>query len=151
VCASEQAGALGALTCGWNGAGTDGTVQPRGKYLAELTYKNAAGKALHKSETFFVHDSEAMQRANFAEIEGQLSMDAASGAGFAANTTVELVDENGKVVQRATSTAQGNYRFKGVAKGAYKIRTSKAGFKSEEARIEAKPSAPAPKADLHLH
>jgi squalene-hopene/tetraprenyl-beta-curcumene cyclase len=150
VFASEQVGSLGALTFGWNGNGLDGTVQARGKYLAELTYKDAKGKALHKSETFFVHDSEAMQRANFAEIEGQLSMDAASGAGWSANTMVELVDEKGNVVQRATSTAQGNYRFKGVTKGQYKIRTSKAGFKSQEAQIEAKPAAPAAKADLHL-
>jgi hypothetical protein len=151
VFGSEQTGALGALTFSWNGLGTDGTQQQRGKYLAELTYKDAKGKALHKSETFFVHDSEAMQRANYAEVEGQLSMDAASGVGLSANTTVELVDETGRVVDRATSTAQGNYRFKGVAKGAYKIRTSKAGFKSQEATIEAKPAAPATKADLHLH
>jgi len=151
VFTTSQTGNLGALTFGWNGADDKGAVQPRGKYLAELTYRDANGKALHKSETYFVHDSEAMQRRNFAEIEGNLSQQAASGAPVSANTTVELVDGNGNVVQRAMSTAQGNYRFKAVPKGSYKIRTSKAGFKSEEATIEAKPDAPAAKADLHLH
>jgi squalene-hopene/tetraprenyl-beta-curcumene cyclase len=150
VYGNAVAGSLGALTFDWGGAGSDGTQQARGKYLAELVYRDAKGKVLHKAETAFVHDSEAAQRAKFAEIEGQLSLDAASGSGFAANATVELVDENGAVVQRATSTAQGNYRFKGVAKGNYKIRTSKSGFKSQEAAVEAKPAAPAAKADMRL-
>ena len=150
VYASEVAGSLGALTFDWSGAGGDGTPQARGKYVAELTYRDAKGNVLHRSETPFVHDSEAAQRANFAEIEGQLSQDAASGAGMSANTTVELVDDKGNIVQRATSTAQGQYRFKGVAKGNYKVRTSKAGFKAQEADVEAKPAAPASKADLHL-
>jgi squalene-hopene/tetraprenyl-beta-curcumene cyclase len=151
VYTASQPGSLGAHTFAWTGTDNNGVVQARGKYLAELTYRDKAGKALHKSETFFVHDTEAAQRANFAEVEGQLSQDAASGAAFSANTTVELVDDNGRVVQRATSTAQGNYRFKAVPKGAYKIRTSKAGFKAAEQSIEAKPGAPAAKADLKLH
>lgn len=150
VYGNAVAGSLGALTFDWTGAGSDGTQQPRGKYVAELVYRDDKGKVLHRTETAFVHDSETAQRANFAEIEGQLSMEAASGAGFAANTTVELVDEKGNVVQRATSTAQGNYRFKGVAKGNYKIRTSKKGFKSQETKVQATPAAPATKADLHL-
>lgn len=150
VYGSETAGSLGALTFDWTGTTSDGTQQPRGKYIAELVYRDAKGKVLHRSETPFVHDSEAGQRANFAEIEGQLSQDAASGNALSSNTTVELVDETGKVIQRATSTAQGQYRFKGVAKGNYKIRTSKAGFKAQEAAVEAKPAAPASKADLHL-
>jgi hypothetical protein len=150
VFGSEAAGTPGALTFDWRGTGTDGKPQPRGKYIAELVYRDGKGKVLHRSETPFVHDSEAGQRANYAEIEGQLSQDAASGAAFSANTMVELVDEKGNVVQRATSTAQGNYRFKGVAKGNYKIRTSKAGFKAQEAAVEASPAAPASKADLHL-
>ena len=150
VFGSEQAGASGALTFAWGGVGSDGTAQPRGKYIAELAYRDAKGKVLHRSETLFVQDTEDAQRRNFAEIEGQLSMEAASGAGVAANATVELVNENGEVVQRATSTAQGNYRFKGVAKGNYKIRTSKKGFRAPEASVEAKPAAPASKADLHL-
>lgn len=150
VYGSSAAGSLGALTFDWTGAGSDGTQQPRGKYIAELVYRDAKGKVLHRAETPFVHDSEAAQRARFGEIEGQLSMDAASGAGFAANTIVELVDETGNVVQRATSTAQGNFRFKGIAKGQYKIRTKKAGFTSQEATVEAKPGAPASTADIHL-
>lgn len=77
-------------------------------------------------------------------------MDGAAGTGFAANTAVELVNEKGEMVQRATSTAQGNYRFKTVPKGTYKVRTAKAGFESQEATVEAKPAAPASKADFRL-
>ncbi|HSD90717.1 MAG TPA: carboxypeptidase regulatory-like domain-containing protein, partial [Kofleriaceae bacterium] len=150
VFGTEQAGATGALTFGWNGVGTDGKPQPRGKYIAELAYLDAAGKVVQKTETMFVQDSEASQRQNYAEIEGQLAMDGAAGSGISANTTVELVNAQGEVVQRATSTAQGNYRFKAVAKGAYKVRTKKDGFKSQEATVEAKPAAPAAKADLRL-
>lgn len=150
VYTASHDGTPGPLTFAWNGTGSDGTQLPRGKYLAEVSYRDAKGKVLHHTETYFVHDSEAMQRAHFAEIEGQLSMEAASGAGLSANTMVELVDEKGQVVQRAMSTAQGNYRFKAVAKGKYRIRTKKAGFKSQEATVEAKPNAPASKADMLL-
>jgi squalene-hopene/tetraprenyl-beta-curcumene cyclase len=150
VYTASHDGTPGPLTFAWNGTGSDGTQLPRGKYLAEVSYRDTKGKVLHRSETYFVHDSEAMQRAHFAEIEGQLSMQAASGAGLSANTMVELVDEKGEVVQRAMSTAQGNYRFKAVAKGKYRIRTKKAGFKSQEATVEAKPNAPASKADMLL-
>ena len=149
----EMLGATGHAVCATCHSGADdkGAMQPRGKYLAELTYRDANGKALHKSETYFVHDSEAMQRKNFAEVEGQLSMEAASGAGISANTTVELVDGDGKVVQRAMSTAQGNYRFKAVPKGSYKVRASRDGFKTQESAIKAEPNAPAAKADMKMH
>ncbi|NVB78098.1 MAG: hypothetical protein HOV81_06860 [Kofleriaceae bacterium] len=150
VFGTDQAAAPGAMTFGWNGVDSAGKALPRGKYVAELAFRDAKGNIVQKSETAFVQDTEAAQRAQYGEIEGQLAMDGAAGTGVSANTQVELVNEKGEVVQRATSTAQGNYRFKSVAKGMYKVRTSKAGFKSQEAAVEAKPAAPATKADMRL-
>ncbi len=150
VFGTEQTGTPGAMTFGWTGVDTAGKPLPRGKYIAELAFRDAKGKVVQKSETPFVQDTEASQRANYAEIEGQLALDGAAGSGFASNTTVELVNAKGEVIQRATSTAQGNYRFKTVPKGSYKVRTSKAGFKSQEAAVDAKPAAPASKADFRL-
>lgn len=150
VYGTEQTGTPGAMTFAWTGVDTAGKALPRGKYVAELAFRDAKGNVVQKSEAAFVQDTEAAQRAQYGEIEGQLAMDGAAGAGVSSNTLVELVNEKGEVVQRATSTAQGNYRFKTVAKGKYKVRTSKAGFKSQEAAVEAKPAAPATKADLRL-
>ena len=147
VFATEQAGAPGAMTFAWAGTGSDGTPQPRGRYIAELELRNDAGVVIQKSETMFTHDSEAAQRAQFGEIEGQLSMD---GAGTASNTMVELVDKDGKVLQRAHSTDEGNYRFKSVSKGDYRIRVSKKGFSAMDTAVTSTPSAPAAKADIKL-
>jgi len=104
-------------------------------------------KVIQKSETVFTQDSEAAQRAKFGEIEGQLNL--SSGAA-SANTTVELVNDKGEVLQRVRSTDQGNYRFKSVSKGAYKVRVTKQGFAAKEAPVEAKPAAPASKANIEL-
>jgi hypothetical protein len=151
VFGTEQAGTPGAMTFSWNGAGNDGKPLPRGRYVAELAFKDDSGKVIQKSETLFLHDSETAQRANFGEIEGQLSMDATAGAASqAANATIELVTKDGRVVQSVHSTDQGNYRFKNVSKGGYTVRVKKAGFASKEAEVEAKPSAPATKADMKL-
>jgi squalene-hopene/tetraprenyl-beta-curcumene cyclase len=150
---TTQAGAPGAMTFAWSGTSADGKAQPRGRYIAELAFRDASGDVIQKTETVFVHDSEAAQRAKFGEIEGNLAMDSAIGAGggSSANTTVELVDKTGNVVQTVHSTEQGNYRFKGVAKGDYKVRITKKGFNAKEANVEAKPNAPAAKADMMLH
>jgi flagellar hook assembly protein FlgD len=144
---TAQAGSLGAMTFAWNGQGTDGKPRARGKYIAELTFRDAGGKVVQRTETVFVQDSESVQHANFAEIEGNLSLD---GAGDSANTTVELVNAKGEVMQRVQSTAKGNYRFKSVDKGNYKVRVSKKGFWAKEADVEAKPAAKPSKADFML-
>ena len=70
------------------------------------------------------------------------------GAGISANTTVELVDKDGRVVQTVRSTAQGNYRFKSVAAGSYHVRAKKAGWAAQEAAVEAAPAAAPTKADM---
>ena len=93
--------------------------------------RDARGKTIQKESTLFFHDSELEQKKRFAEIEGNLAM--RGGAGIAANTTVELVDKDGRVVQTVRSTAQGNYRFKSVAAGSYRVRATKEGWAAQEA------------------
>jgi hypothetical protein len=138
VYSTDQAGAPGAMTFAFNGK--------KGRYIAELGLTDHAGHTVQKTETTFTQDTEASQHAQFAEIEGKLEVP----AGASVDTTVELVNDKGEVIQRALSTDQGKYRFKSVSKGAYKVRVSKKGFMAKEADVEAKPAAPAAKADLKL-
>ncbi|HEX7840752.1 MAG TPA: hypothetical protein VF469_24915, partial [Kofleriaceae bacterium] len=104
VYTTKQAGTPGAMTFAWNGNGSDGKAQARGRYIAELEMRNKDGAMVQKTETVFTQDSEAARRAEFGEIEGQLNM---AGGAASANTTVELVNDKGEVLQRATSTDQG--------------------------------------------
>jgi Bacterial Ig domain len=151
VFAAKQASTPGAMTFGWDGKGSDGVARARGRYIAELAFRDAGGKVIQRVETLFVQDSEAAQRATYGEIEGQLSMEAgAAAAGTSSNTEVELVDQLGNVVQRVRSTEQGNFRFKTVGKGNYKIRTAKKGYARQEMDVEAAPAKPAAKADMKL-
>lgn len=147
VYTTEQAGTPGAMTFAWNGNDAGGKAQARGRYIAELEMHGKDGAVIQRTETVFTQDSEAARRAQFGEIEGQLNL--ASGAA-SANTTVELVNDKGEVLQRATSTDQGNYRFKSVSKGAYKVRVTKQGFAAKEAPVESKPAAAPSKANIEL-
>jgi squalene-hopene/tetraprenyl-beta-curcumene cyclase len=146
VFASEQKGAPGAMAWSWDGRGSDGKQRPGGRYVAELTLRDARGKTIQKESTLFFQDGELEQRKRFGEIEGNLAM--RGGPGVSANTTVELVDDKGNVVQSVRSTAQGNYRFKSVAAGKYHVRASKDGWAPQEAAVEAKPAAAPAKADM---
>ena len=146
--ASEQKGAPGAATWTWDGRGSDGKARPRGRYVAELVMRDARGKTIQKASTLFFHDSELEQKKKFAEIEGNLAL--RGGAGIAANTMVELVDKNGRVVQTVRSTAQGNYRFKSVSAGNYRVRAHKAGWAAQEAAVEAAPAAAPAKANMEF-
>jgi squalene-hopene/tetraprenyl-beta-curcumene cyclase len=149
VYGGEQPGVPGAMTFLWDGTGEGGKAQPRGRYIAELTLRDAKGQVIQRSETLFLQDAEAVQKQKYGEIEGQLSIE--GGAGVSANTVLELVDDKGKVVQRVRSTEQGNYRFKNVAEGTYKVRTRKDGFADEEASVHAAPASAPAKADMKLH
>lgn len=151
VYATTREGTLGAMTFAWDGKGDDGAARPRGRYIAELAFRDRGGEVIQRVETLFLQDSEAALRATYGEIEGQLSMEAgAAAAGLSANTEVELVDERGNVVQRTRSTEQGNFRFKTVAKGNYKVRMSKKGFGKQELDVQAAPATKPAKADLTL-
>ena len=146
VFTTEQKVAPGAMTFTWNGVGSDGKPQPRARYAAELVLKDASGKVLQKESTLFFHDAESAQRDQYGEVEGKLSI--AGGAGIAANTRVDLVDDKGQVMQSVRSTAQGNYRFKNVDAGKYKVRVTKEGFAPQEASVEAAPAAAPAKANM---
>jgi len=108
--------------------------------------RDARGQTVQKESALFFHDSEREQRKRFAEVEGQLGL--RGGAGVAANTTVDLVDDKGRVVQSVRSTAQGSYRFKSVEGGKYHVRASKDGWQAQEAPVEAKPAAAPAKVDM---
>jgi len=55
------------------------------------------------------------------------------------NTEVELVDNDGNVVQRARTTRSGQYRFKNIDSGKYKVRVNKDGFDAPEQPVQAAP------------
>lgn len=144
VFSTTRKGQGGAVELAWDGKGSDGKAKPRGRYLAKLAYRDTAGKVLQSESALFFHDSEAVQRQRYGEVEGQLSLKA--GKGDSANTLVELVDDEGRVVQSTVTTEQGNYRFKNVDKGKYRVRARKEGFRDLEQGVTAEPAAPAAKA-----
>jgi hypothetical protein len=80
----------------------------------------------------FVRGTEASQRANYGEVQGQLALPDGAAA---ANAPVELVDDDGNVMQKTRTTASGQYRFKGVDAGKYKLRVAKKGFEKLEAPV----------------
>ena len=97
----------------------------------------------------FVHDTPEAQSARYAEVQGKLDH-SRDGSG-AANDEVDLVDERGNVVQSVRSNASGQYRFKSLDSGKYKVRVRKEGFAAQEASVDAKAGAPAAAACVSLH
>lgn len=136
---------LGGLSFTWNGKGDDGKALPRGRYVAKLHFRDAAGKVRQTGSTLFLHDSEQAQRQHFGEVEGQISLRTGAGS---ANTLVELVDNDGRVIQATRTTDQGNYRFKTVDKGKYRVRVRKDGFDDLAMPVEAAPAAAPAKASM---
>jgi hypothetical protein len=138
IFAEDEKGTPGGMTLTWNGKSQEGQLQPKGRYYAQLVFKDAAGKAVQTERTLFFHDSEQVQRQKFGEVQGKLGLHA--GAGASSNTEVELVDHDGRVVQVTRTTEQGNYRFKNVDKGDYLVRAKKEGFRALEAPVSAAPA-----------
>ena len=103
------------------------------RYVAEVAFVSG-GAVVHTQETLFAHESPESQARRYAAVEGTLAL---PESGNAANTSVELVDAQGNVVQRTTTTAQGTYRFSNVDSGNYRVRVSRQGFRSSEAAVEA--------------
>ena len=103
---------------------------------------------MRQNETaLFFHDSEDVQARNFCQVEGQIST---KGGALSSNTEIELLDRDGNVVQRTRTTEQGNYRFKNVNEGKYKVRAKKDGFGSQESDISTAPMAAPAKASMSL-
>jgi squalene-hopene/tetraprenyl-beta-curcumene cyclase len=114
--------------------------------VAELRFVQD-GAVVQRVETPFVHDTPEVQQDKFGEVEGNLTND---GKDAIANADVELVDARGNVVQRVTSTAQGNYRFRNVDAGGYKVRVLRKGFTASDVSVQAAPHAAAA-APINLH
>jgi hypothetical protein len=126
----------GAMGVDWRGVDQKGNARPRGRYIAELVYERD-GRELQTETVPFFQDTDEKQKATFAEVQGQLSV---RGDAPAANTQVDLVDDLGRVVQSTTTTEAGNYRFKNVDTGKYKVRVQKKGFAAMEAPVAAEAS-----------
>jgi squalene-hopene/tetraprenyl-beta-curcumene cyclase len=131
---AAQAAAQGPMRATWDGHGADGAQLPNGRYVAEVSFAGAGGRAVQRVEVPFVHDTPEAQRAAFAEVEGSLQ---GEGGASASNAEVELVDRLGNVVQRATTTAQGNFRFRNVNGGEYRVRARRQGFSPTETSVRA--------------
>ncbi len=145
VFVTSKKGELGGLSFGWSGKASDGKALPVGRYVAKVHFRDAQGKVRQTDSTVFFHGSEAAQRAKFAEVEGQVALRGGAGS---ANTLVELVDKSGNVVQSTRTTEQGNYRFKSVDGGQYKVRVRKMGFSDLEQSVSAAPAAAPAKASM---
>lgn len=149
VYTSTQPSAHGAMAFVFGGKGKDGKPFATGRYEAKVSFLDAGGKALQTETLVFVHDTPEAQRARYAEVQGKLDL-SRDGSG-AANALVDLVDDKGRVVQSVTSNASGQYRFKGVDSGKYKVRVRKEGFAAAEAAVEAKAGAAPAAAPVSLH
>ncbi len=136
----------GAMQVAWDGRDEKKKDLPRGRYLAKVNFKDAAGRVRQTESALFLHDSDRVQRETYGEVEGNLSL-GALGIG-SSNTFVDLVDDDGKVIQTARSTEQGNYRFKNVTPGKYKVRARKEGYAPRESSVSTSANAPASKADM---
>jgi hypothetical protein len=144
VFATKTGGAAGPLKLEWDGKSKDGKAQPRGRYYAELVYRDDKGKELQREEVLFNHDTDEAEQQKFGQVYGKLDLQGgARGAAAAQNAQVELVDEKGAVVQRAVTTEQGNYRFKNVDTGRYHVRVKKEGYDFAEMPVSAAPAASA--------
>jgi squalene-hopene/tetraprenyl-beta-curcumene cyclase len=145
VATTEAKRAPGALTLHWSGLGAGGVPAAKGRYTARLALRDKAGTAVQRELVPFVHDTVEAQAANYAAVQGQLTIANAP----AANTEVELVDDRGAVVSKTRSTQSGQYRFKNVDAGKYKLRIAKKGFSPKLIDVDAKPAKEAA-ADVKL-
>lgn len=140
--------AQGPMQFRWDGRDTAGTARPNGRYEAELVFRGRDGAVAQTVALPFVHDTPEAQRANFAEVEGRLNV---QGGSAASNTVVELVDDRGRVLQQTTTTEQGNYRFRNVDRGQYRVRVRRQGFRPAESAVSAAPAATSRAASMELH
>ena len=136
---TRQALAKGPQAFVFSAKDDQGKVRPAARYVAEVAFVDAQGASKQSETALFLHDSPEAQRQKFGEVAGRLEF---KGDGRAqANALVELVDDEGRVVQQARSNEGGSYRFKNVDPGKYKVRFSKAGFEKKEAAVEAAPAS----------
>lgn len=138
----------GPLTLSWSGQSSNLKALPRGRYTARIAYVDAAGKTRQREELVFFHDTQKAQREQYGEVEGWVKL--SKNDKGSAHTVVELVDNDGKVLQRTRTTGQGNYRFKNIDAGRYKVRVKKEGFAAAESEVQAATKSAPSSANLSL-
>ncbi len=149
VHSQQVASVPGAMTLTWRGEQKSTKKAGKGRYLARVSYLNPKGQVLQQREVIFFHDTAKAQRQTYGEVEGQVRM--SKNARSSAHTLVELVDDAGRVLQRTRTTEQGNYRFKNVDSGKYRVRVKKKGFRQAESQVETSAASAPASADLNLH
>jgi hypothetical protein len=130
--------AQGPVTFTFSGKGKDGKEFRTGRYFAEFAFVDDKGAVLQQERLLFTHDTPESQYAQYGEVAGGLAL---GNGQQASNAMVELVDEKGRVVQATRSNEAGQFRFKSVDKGQYKVRVRKEGFKDAEADVSAAPAS----------
>ena len=144
---AAQPSTQGPVTFTFGGKGKDGKALSTGRYFAEFTFVDSKGAVLQKERLLFTHDTPESQFARYGEVAGGLAL---GNGQQASNAVVELVDGKGQVVQATRSNEGGQYRFKSVDKGDYKIRVRKEGFKDAEMPVSSAPATEAA-ANVTLH
>ena len=136
---AQRKGAQGAHTFRWSGQRSDGgEVKPGAEMIAVLRWVAPGGEVRHQVELPFVHDTLEAQRQRYGQLAGNIRMKEGEEA---ANAVVELVDEEGRVVDQVRSTNEGKWRFRNVKKRpGLKVRFRKEGYAPRE---EAAPAAAA--------
>ncbi|MBW2462642.1 MAG: carboxypeptidase regulatory-like domain-containing protein [Deltaproteobacteria bacterium] len=129
--------APGAMTLDWNGENASGTAVTSGRYVAEIAYLDGGGAVRQSVNLPFVHDTAAAQAEQFGQVAGRIAFEDADMEGAA----VELVDQEGNVVQSTSSTRNGQYRFRNVDRGNYRVRVRRQGLGVREAPVSAAPAA----------
>lgn len=145
----DQQGQQGAQSFLWDGKDEGGAAGSGERYMARLSLVDKkTGEVRQTTEQVFVHASAQAQAQNYAQIQGAIELPNDEAA---ANVELELVDQEGNVVQRTWSTRSGNYRFRNVAGEGkkFKVRARKEGFVATSGLLEARPAA-APRADMKL-
>ena len=122
---------LGALAYHWVGQPNQGR-----RFFAELTFVDAQGRARQSERLLFFHGRTEAQQRKYGEVAGKLKFGKDQKA--TTNSVVELVDDQGRVVQTTRTTQAGAYRFKNVSAGQYRVRMQKKGFKAEEQTVNAR-------------
>jgi hypothetical protein len=138
--------AQGPVTFTFGGKGKDGKPLSTGRYFAEFSFVDEKGAVLQQERLLFTHDTPESQYAQYGEVKGGLAL---GNGQQASNAVVELVDGRGRVVQSTRSNEAGQFRFKSVDKGEYKVRVRKEGFKGAEMPVSSAPATEAA-ADMTL-
>lgn len=138
----KSTGSQGAMQVFWDGKDGGGSAQASGRYAARLKLVDGKGDVRQTEQVVFINDTAEAQWENYGQIQGKLNFE---DGDIAANAELELVDEEGRVVQKAWTTKSGSYRFRNVdADKKYKMRARKSGFAAESA-----PMAPAAAAEVN--